>query len=137
MHTLFFRLLDHEDKAAALAEAIGAVREGHAANAVAHPVDPASFSQVPGSPFAYWVSERIRRLFTALPPFESQGRKVRVGDHPGASFRYLRLLGEIPTNSQTHDWRPYQKGGEDPGIPPLHQEEVVEAGQCCWASRYR
>jgi hypothetical protein len=50
VNTLFFRLLNHEDKAAALAEALGAVCEGRAANTVLHAVDPASFRQVPGSP---------------------------------------------------------------------------------------
>jgi hypothetical protein len=63
MKTLFFRLLSHADKAIALSEAIGAVREGRAANAEVYVVDPASFSQVTGSPFAYWVSENVRSLF--------------------------------------------------------------------------
>ena len=79
MNTLFFRLLSHEDKAAALSEAVAAVSEGHALNPVAHAVNPASFRQVPGSPFAYWVSERIRRLFTELAPFEGEGRTVKQG----------------------------------------------------------
>jgi hypothetical protein len=79
MSTLFFRLLKHEDKAAGLSEALDAVRQGHTRNSVVHVVAPASFQQVPGSPFAYWVSEYIRRLFTELPRFESQGREVRVG----------------------------------------------------------
>ena len=112
MRTLFFRLLKHEDKADGLSEALDGVRQGHARNSVVHAVDPASFQQVPGAPFAYWVSERIRRLFTELPQFESQGREVRVGDHPGDGFRYLRLFWEVSTASQEHNWRPYQKGGE-------------------------
>ena len=77
MNTLFFRLLDQKDKAAALSEAVDAVREGHMRNAVVHAVDPVSFRQVPGSPFAYWVSERLRRLFTELPPFEGEGRTAQ------------------------------------------------------------
>src|SRR5262245_25584897 len=110
--SLFFRLLPYSDKAAALAEAISAVREGHALNSVVHSVDPALFRQVPGSPFAYWVSERIRRKFIELPPCESEGRQVRVGDHPGDGFRYLRLFWEVPIGPSACDWRPYQKGGE-------------------------
>ena len=51
MHTLFFRLLNHEDKAAALGNAISVVREGREANTVVHAADPASFRQVPGSPY--------------------------------------------------------------------------------------
>lgn len=110
--TLFFRLLKHEDKAVALSEALEAVRQGDMPDSVVHVVDPMSFRQVPGSPFAYWVSECIRRLFTELPPFEGAGREVRVGDHPGDGFRYLRLYWEIPIASQQHNWLPYQKGGE-------------------------
>jgi hypothetical protein len=63
MHTLFFRLLNHEDKAAALGDAISAVREGREANTVVHAVDPASFRQVPGSPYTvtlkYVLQSRI------------------------------------------------------------------------------
>ena len=38
MNTLFFRLLDQKDKAAALSEAVDAVHEGHMRNAVVHAV---------------------------------------------------------------------------------------------------
>jgi hypothetical protein len=48
MNTLFFRLFSHEDKAAAMSEAVAAVSEDHALNPVAHAVNPASFRQVPG-----------------------------------------------------------------------------------------
>ena len=43
MHMLFFRVLNHEDKAAALGGAISAVREGREANTVVHAGDQASF----------------------------------------------------------------------------------------------
>jgi hypothetical protein len=110
--SLFLRLLPYDDKAAALTEAVATVREGRALNPLVHTVDPTSFRQVPGSPFAYWVSERVRRKFIELPSFESQGRQVRVGDHPGDGFRYLRLFWEVPIGPSACDWRPYQKGGE-------------------------
>lgn len=113
MDTLFFRLLNHEDKAAALADAIGAVREGREANTVVHAVDLASFRQVPGSPFAYWVSERVRRLFTELPPFEVEGRWARLGAHGSNDFRYVRCWWEVDC-TQPHglgEWRTFAKGG--------------------------
>jgi hypothetical protein len=109
---LFLRLLAYEHKSSALTHSIKAASEGNTLNSNVHVVDPASFSQIPGSTFAYWVSECIRRKFIDLPPFESQGREVRVGDHPGDGFRYLRLFWEVPTDSSTLDWRPYQKGGK-------------------------
>lgn len=110
MSTLFFRHLADADKAAALDAAIAAHNAGRPHPAL-FPVDPASFAQVPGSPFAYWVSERVRRLFVELPAFEGEGREVRLGDHPSDDFRYLRAAWEINFRSSTHDWVPYQKGG--------------------------
>ena len=76
-------------------------------------VDPADFGQIPGSPFAYWVGESIRQLFKTLPPVESEGRIVRLGDHPDNQNRYLRLFWEVPPidRSETRKWIPYQKGG--------------------------
>ena len=73
-------------------------------------VDPASFWQVPGSPFAYWVSERIRRLFTELPPFEGEGRMVRVGLQTSDDFRFVRAWweiepGKILDGANGLDWR--------------------------------
>jgi len=100
VNTLFFRLLKHEDKAAGLSEALEAVRQGQTHNTVAYAADPASFHQVPGSPFAYWVSERIRRQFTELPPFEGEGRTVRVGLQTSDDFRFVRAwwrANELPS----------------------------------------
>jgi len=109
--SLFLRLLLHDDKAAALAEAVTAVREGRMLNPVVHTIDPASFRQVPGSPFAYWVSERIRHKFTELPQLESQGREVKLGDHPSDDFRYLRLFWEVSVHPEERTWLSYLKGG--------------------------
>lgn len=84
--TTFIRLLEAEDKAAALARAVEGERAG-APSAGVFKVSPESFAQVPGSPFAYWVSERIRRLFKVLPPYEKEGRTVRIGMKTGDDFR--------------------------------------------------
>jgi hypothetical protein len=110
VNSLFFRLLSHEDKAAALSEAIGTVRTGHTPNAVVHAVDPASFRQVPGTPFAYWVSERIRRLFTELPQFEGDDRTVKQGLATADDFRFVRAWWEVPAagildGANGPDWR--------------------------------
>ena len=58
--------------------------------------DPATFSDVPGSPFAYWVSDRVRRLFTELPPFESDGREAKVGLWSSDDYRFIRNWWEAP-----------------------------------------
>jgi hypothetical protein len=108
MKAVFLRVLEAEDKAAAL---LGAVRDPERAKGRQRfEVDPQSFVGVPRSPFAYWISERLRRLFQECPPFASDGRTACVGDHPGDGFRYLRLWYERSWNS-TREWLPYQKGG--------------------------
>ncbi len=137
--SLFFRLLPIEDKAEALAQSVAAVREGRKTDAVIHAVNPASFRQVPGSPFAYWVSERIRRLFTELPSFESDGRTVKQGLATADDFRFVRAWWEVAperivtgTMETTPEqfrqqtfaskrWVPFAKGGEySPYYADLH-----------------
>jgi hypothetical protein len=41
------------------------------------------------------VSERIRRLFVELPPFESEGRTVRQGLATADDFRFVRAWWEV------------------------------------------
>jgi len=106
----FLRLLSAADKDSTLLEAVEALRRGDRCSNV-FGVDSMSLQQVPGSPFAYWVSNNVRRLFATLLPFESDHREVRLGDHPSDDFRYLRLSWEVPFGSRSQDWRPYQKGG--------------------------
>ncbi|HXH14397.1 MAG TPA: hypothetical protein VNP04_32115 [Alphaproteobacteria bacterium] len=107
---IFLRLLRHADKATAMAEAIAALREGHTLQSAVYTVDPTSFRQVPGSPFAYWVSERIRRLFAELPPFEGDGRTVRQGLATADDFRFVRAWWEVAPQTTLDgangpDWR--------------------------------
>lgn len=135
----FFRLLSHEDKGAALAAAVAAVRNGGTVAGVVHAVDPASFRQVSGSPFAYWVSDRIRRLFAELPPFEGEGRTVKQGLATADDFRFVRAWWEVPpervvtgTAKTTPEefrqmtfegkrWVPFAKGGSySPYYTDLH-----------------
>lgn len=108
MKTVFLRALEAEDKAAAL---LHAIRESSQARGRSRfEVDAATFAVVPRSPFAYWVSDQTRAIFGRLPALESEGREARVGDHPGDSFRYLRLAWEVSAQS-SRTWQDYQKGG--------------------------
>ncbi len=107
---VFIRLLDSNEKDASLRTAVDAIRAGNSWKEI-FSVVPASFSQVPGSPFAYWVSTELRRAYVDLSPFEVKGRIVRVGGQPGEGFRFLRLAWEVPLRKANLDWRFYQKGG--------------------------
>ena len=147
MTTPFLRLLKSEDKESALASSISSIRSGASDSATVFPLDPAKFAKVPNSPFAYWVDDEIRELFTKFPPFESEGRTVRVGLQTGDDFRFVRAWWEIPRTkvldscfgpnwncsmnefqNWCHErtktgkyWVPFAKGGEySPYIAELH-----------------
>jgi hypothetical protein len=92
--TTFLRLLAHDDKPAALAAAVDALRAGNA-HPDAFSADPASFQQVPGSPFAYWASSNILRHFATLEPYELGSRTVRQGLATADDFRFVRFWTEV------------------------------------------
>jgi hypothetical protein len=94
-NTLFIRLLQVELKDVGLA---GVVKDLRIAQLPAYffAVNPGSFNHIPGSPFAYWVSDRIRRLFKDMPHFQSDERTVRVGLQSSDDFRFVRCWWEVP-----------------------------------------
>ena len=113
--TTFFRLLKTpiDDKGEALVAQIAALNATNQAEET-FILDPADFSLIPGSPFAYWVGDSIRQLFAETPPLESDGRAARLGDHPDSQDRYVRVFWEVPApkRSRSRQWIAYQKGGE-------------------------
>jgi hypothetical protein len=94
LRTVFLRVLDTPDKALAIRAA------SHGRNEAVHrrrfEMDATSLASVPGSPFAYWASDRLRSAFGRLSPFESVGRVARQGGINGDDFRWLRLWWEVP-----------------------------------------
>ena len=81
------------------------------------------FKKIPGSPVAYWVSERVRDIFEELPPLSSIANPTG-GMTTGDNDQFLRLWGEVDFNKigvtvPTRDaavhsgrtWFPYNKGG--------------------------
>src|SRR5262249_39758680 len=115
---LCLRLLGEQDKGRALREAL---RRGD--DPRRYSVVPEEFRRVPNAPFCYWVSSDVRSKFESLPAFESEDRSVRVGDHPGDGFRYLRLFWEVSASEAKRDWRTYQKGGDY--SPYYHDPNLV------------
>lgn len=101
--TIFLRLLADKDKQKALATAI---RTG---GKNVFEVNPASFSQVPGAPFAYWVSEAVRQTFKRFPAFEGGERTVKQGLATADDFRFVRVWWEIHADNQR--WYGFAKGG--------------------------
>jgi hypothetical protein len=106
--TRFLRLLEAIDKATALAEACLRLRCDDE-DARCFQVDPEEFRQVPGAPFAYWVSDGVRGLFQKLPGFESADRTARQGLATADDFRFVRLWWEVVADSGR--WFGFAKGG--------------------------
>ncbi|NNE20533.1 MAG: hypothetical protein HKN10_18860, partial [Myxococcales bacterium] len=107
---VFLRVIDAEDKSTALRDAVVA----HDASS-RFEVEPDSFARVPKAPFAYWVGERVRRIFDAFSTFENKtgGRSARKGLSTDDDFRFLRCYWEVCPDQRTADrWPPIVKGGK-------------------------
>ena len=71
MKTVFLRVLEElHDKAAALQARDRCRRVRAWSSAFRAYAEASAFSSVPGSPFAYWVSEDISALFSKYEAFE-------------------------------------------------------------------
>lgn len=111
MKTVFLRAVEVDDKAAALRDAI--TNPVEALGRIRFEVDTESFALVPGAPFSYWVSEKIRRLFVDLRPLESAGTVARRTNGTTDDGRWIRAAWEVPFRSTRDDWDwvPHVKGG--------------------------
>ena len=133
--TTFFRLLKTpiDDKGARLAAQVAALNaappatdsppsqagEGPGVGAQTFTLDPADFSMIPGSPFAYWVGTSMRELFVLLPGVEEIG-DARQGMVTADDFRFVRAWWEVSSSllaytaeeTQEKRWAHFAKGGE-------------------------
>ncbi|ODT04863.1 MAG: hypothetical protein ABS52_01540 [Gemmatimonadetes bacterium SCN 70-22] len=112
--TVFLRVLEElEDKAQALSAAV--LRPDEKGMHRRFDVSPVTFSAVPGSPFAYWVSDALRSVFQHQPAFEAEHREARQGLATADDFRFVRLWWEVAMRESigtpTGKWFPFAKGG--------------------------
>ncbi|HQQ67170.1 MAG TPA: N-6 DNA methylase, partial [Thermotogota bacterium] len=82
--------LDYEKKIETLRESLAARAPSHA-----YTLHPSEFKKIPGDPFVYWISDRIRGLFTQYGPLEKSADIV-VGLQTGENDRFLRFWWEVP-----------------------------------------
>ncbi|GAB6161741.1 hypothetical protein JCM12298_09000 [Desulfothermus naphthae] len=82
------------------------------------------FDAIPGSPWVYWITPGIKRVFEELPKLEEVAKPV-VGLQTGDNFRFLRFWWEVGIEhiafgcksrkeaiATGKKWFPYMKGGE-------------------------
>jgi len=104
--TVFLRLLGDEDKSTSLQDVCDAFRCNTYGSKI-YTIAPESFRAVPGAPFAYWVSDDVRKMFAQFDVFESEDRFVKHGLTTGNDDRFVRAWWEITGCS----WLPFAKGG--------------------------
>lgn len=110
---VFIRLHSSDDRGRDLFQAVESLRAGCSSAEVVFNVHPSSFRQIPGSPFSYWVSESIRKLFAIHGPFEDDEAVLRVTNPTADEFRFLRNFWECRPSEvgRTNGWVAYAKGG--------------------------
>ena len=82
------------------------------------------FEKIPGSPIAYWVSDKVREIFKKNQQLGDIG-EAKVGLQTGDNNKFLRLWNEVNYNKIGYNmsnsqealkskkkWFPYNKGGE-------------------------
>jgi hypothetical protein len=106
--SMFLRLLSESDKVEALKATCDNLRHGET-DLRSFEIAPASFDSVPTKPFAYWVSEEVRKTFRRFPAFDGEDRAVKQGLATADDFRFVRVWWEILPNGQR--WYGFAKGG--------------------------
>lgn len=115
MRTVFLRVIEADDKAAALLAAIGESTSDQASRRFE--VDRESFSVVPRSPLAYWVGPTVLDCYRRFARFEADGRIARITNPVGDNDRFVRTWWEPGICARDHgrevdeQWVPLCKGG--------------------------
>jgi hypothetical protein len=108
--TYFIRALAEGDKEQATKLLSRDIREGNP-NASIFQICVSDFRNIPGSPFAYWISEPVRNLHVNMPPYEQgASRDAKVGLQTSADDRFVRGWWEVTHGATPGRWVPFAKG---------------------------
>ncbi len=99
----FLRLLNSQDKKTELLQAVKELKKN------SYSVDPQEFRRIEGSPFAYWISNKVRQSFTDMRKFSDGDRAIKQGIATADDFRFVRNWWELSVGSL--DWVTFAKGG--------------------------
>jgi hypothetical protein len=111
--THFLRLVDFSDKESLLRDEAARIRAGEQCK-FTYNLRSDAFNLIPGSPFAYWVSDRVRELFRSK---KSSNFLFKPGIASGDDFRFLRSWWE---NKRIDlECVPIAKGGD---FSPFYQD---------------
>ena len=104
--TIFLHLLDSKQKEYDLLTLVNQAKINQTYQGV-FDVDEKEFSSIPGAPFAYWVSQNVRKLFEGT---KNKNFSFKPGIATGDDFRFLRSWLEVDTSIDTYI--PIAKGGK-------------------------
>ncbi len=118
--------------------------------------DAQTFTQIPGTPIAYWASEGIRTAFEDCPAL-GDSFSFREGIHTADNAKFLRLWWETSESKNVRDasslkevddrgrYVPYCKGGEYRkwygnlewviGFDESRRNEMKQLAGCVWPSQ--
>ena len=127
--TKFLTLLSESQKSSCLGELCHVVREGRV-DTRSYDVDANNFRSIPGSPFAYWISKRIRGLFERDLAFSGGKRLTSLGASTKDDFRFTRSWVEVKPNkianqraeTKSQKWVRFIKGGTS---RPIYQDPFL------------
>jgi hypothetical protein len=121
----YFRLVkepDGESKQRRFEEALVRLKSGED-DPIVYRYRQGDFDAIPGSPWVYWITPGLRRLFETLPKL-GEIAQPRVGLQTGDNFRFLRYWWEVgqqnigfgyasiqTAQASGKKWFPYMKGG--------------------------
>src|SRR5262245_57599404 len=111
MKTVFLRVLDAQDKASALLNAIQ--RGSKALGEGWFEIAPSTFPDLPGSPFAYWLGPSVMAIFQRVAWKSAITRESKNGLGTLNDFRFVRGAMEVRFSSVSRDmaWCGFSKGG--------------------------
>lgn len=101
--SIFLRLLGTKDKESGLLEAVNHPEK------FGYSVAPEEFRRIDSSPFAYWISGRVRQSFTDMRSFSGGERAIKQGIATADDFRFVRIWWE--PSEKGDDWVTFAKGG--------------------------
>lgn len=120
---IFIRLVDGASEAGKVA-GLSTALDVRAKEAGFHLASDADFAAIPGAPIVYWLSEKMRAVFTSAERLGATA-SLAVGLQTGDNNRFLRQWWEVATSRTAFActsreeaavsgarWFPYNKGGE-------------------------
>ena len=69
------------------------------------------FEKIPGSPIAYWVSDKVREIFEKNQKLGEVGEAITKGIFTGKNEYFLKLWTEVNFSKIGRDWKKYSKAG--------------------------